>query len=151
MFIIVHKLLSERDSFTKHNVNQYISECLTGSNTSILQRRCTASWVAWLDSVYRTGRDGCRPNITPFKMLPSLSASGTSYIHMFLTSPRGRSEQQANSTILDLTTMLQIHFPVYCVQQVHIYQDSVLIHMPLFFFNYWNFILSFRNIVACAN
>lgn len=38
---------------------------LTGSNTSILQRRWTASWVAWLDSVYRTGRDGCARKQTP--------------------------------------------------------------------------------------
>lgn len=37
---------------------------LTGSNTSILQRRWTASCVAWLDSVYRTGRDGCRQKQT---------------------------------------------------------------------------------------
>lgn len=35
----------------KHNANLNIKEWLTGSNTSILQRRWTASWVAWLDSV----------------------------------------------------------------------------------------------------
>lgn len=31
---------------------------LTGSKTSMRHRRCTASWEAWLDRVYRAARDG---------------------------------------------------------------------------------------------
>lgn len=31
---------------------------LTGSKTSMRHRRCTASWEAWLDRLYRAARDG---------------------------------------------------------------------------------------------
>lgn len=96
---------------------------LTGSKTSMRHRRCTASWEAWLDRVYRAARDG---GLCAVRKMWVLAPSQAVLISSRLGVPKRsviRSNWNSKNTGVLWYLVLSHNF-IYCFKSLFLHCDN---------------------------